>query len=160
MEELIMYQLPIRAFDINADYQRVKNFFAQMGGESRAFFNRGNGNEKTALRFFDKSAAEKNSQYAFFMALDGEEMAGYVFLWDIQKSVVWLGIAVAENWKGKHLGRDLMKHAEDYAKSLNKGGILLTTNFANIRGQTLYTNCGYEHLGTHTCGELLYLKRF
>jgi len=155
-----MNKLPIRAFDRQTDLQRVKDFFAQMSGESRGFFNRGRGNEQTALRFFDDNAFEKNKEYAFFMALDGEHMAGYLYLWDMHKSIVWLGIAIAENWKGQHLGREIMQFAEDYAKSLDKGGILLTMNQANIRGHGLYTHCGYELLGVHSSGELLFLKRF
>ena len=155
----MMYQLPIRALDTQIDLQRVKNFFLQMGGETRGFFNRGRGNEEIILRFFNNDDI-KNKGHAFFIALDGEEMAGYVYLWDTDKSIVWLGIAVAENWKGRHLGRDLMNFAEVYVKSLSKGGILLTTSQANIRGQGLYTHCGYEQLGLHSSGELLFLKRF
>ena len=155
-----MYMLPIRVFDKNTDLRRVKKFFKQMGGESRGFFNRGRLNEKIALGFFQNKAGRENSRYAFFMALDGDDMAGYVYLSDMHKSIVWLGIAVADNWKGKHLGRDLMNFAEAHVKSLNKGGIMLTVSHANVRGQSLYEHCGYERLGVHCQGELLFLKRF
>ena len=87
-------------------------------------------------------------------------MVGYLFLFDMHKSIVWLGIAVAEHWKGKGLGRDLMAYAEVYAKKQDKGGIFLTTSQANIRGQGLYRYSGYEYLGVHTSGELLFIKRF
>jgi len=53
-----------------------------------------------------------------------------------------------------------MAHAEAHARELGKGGILLTTHIANLRGQGLYEGCGYEYLGVHTSGERLYLKRF
>ena len=154
-----MSQLPIRPFDRQTDFKRVKDFFDNMGGESRGFFNRGGGNGQNALRFFDPND-KINEEYAFFMALDGEKMAGYVFLWDISKSVVWLGVAVSDDWKGRHLGRDLMACAEEYARSKNKGGIMLTTSQGNVRGQGLYTRCGYELIGVHTSGELLFIKRF
>ena len=94
------------------------------------------------------------------MALDGDRMAGYLFLWDLNKSVPWLGIAVAEAYKGKHLGRILMQTAKEYAMAQGKGGILLTTHVANLRGQGLYERSGYERLGIHTSGEILYLLRF
>lgn len=134
----------------------VEAFFDQMGGESRAFFNRDDGNLLTALRFFD--AAPQDTVY-FLAEADGR-MVGYVFLWDMNKGVPWLGIAVAEDWKGRHLGRQLLEHAHQYARSLNKGGVLLTTGVANIRGQGLYERMGYERLGTHTSGEYQYIIRF
>jgi ribosomal protein S18 acetylase RimI-like enzyme len=152
--------LPIRPFDKNLDLRRVKDFFAQMGGESRGFFNRGGGNEKGTLGFFEPGSEERYRNMSYFMALDGERMAGYVFLWDLDKSIPWLGISVAEDWKGRHLGRDLMAHAENHARKNGKGGILLTTHAANVRGQSLYERCGYERMGTHTSGEFLYLRRF
>jgi len=152
--------LPMRPFDKTLDAQRVRDFFDQMGGESRGFFNRGGFNARTTLDFFTPDAAERYKNHAFFMALDGERMAGYCFLWDLDKSVPWLGIAVAEDWKGRHLGRALMAYAEALAREKNKGGILLTTHTANLRGQSLYERCGYERLGMHTSGEFLYLKRF
>ena len=155
-----MYQLPIRPFEKETDLDRVRDFFAQMGGESRGFFNRGGWNEQTALSFFDDASVERVKNMVFFMALDNDSMAGYVYLWDMHKSIVWLGVAVAENWKGKHLGRDLMAYAEAYAKAQGKGGILLTTSQGNIRGQGLYERCGYDHIGLHTSGELLFLKCF
>ena len=137
------------------DLERVQAFFAQMGGESRAFFNRGSWNEKKALRFFSES-----DDIQRFMAVDGDRMVGYLFLWDWDKSVPWLGIAVAEDWKGRHLGRKLMRHARDHAILHGKGCILLTTHIANLRGQGLYERCGYQRLGMHESGEVLYLLRF
>ena len=158
--EIKMSMLPIREFDKKQDHQRVEDFFAQMGGESRGFFNRGGGNEKTALSFFDDCPPDEIKNTVYFMALDGERMAGYLFLWDTDKSIPWLGVAVAEDWKGRHLGRDLMKHADQYAMEHDKGGILLATSQANLRGQGLYMRYGYEHIGLHTSGELLFLKRY
>lgn len=67
---------------------------------------------------------------------------------------------MADDYKGKNLGRKLMKKAEDYAISMNKGGILLTTHVANLRGQGLYERMGYEKMGMHKSGEILYLLRF
>ena len=155
-----MYQLPIRPFDRETDLDRVKAFFAQMGGESRAFFNQGGWNENNALAFFDETKVNEVNNTRYFMAVDNDKMAGYLFLWDMHKSIVWLGIAVAEDWKGRGFGRDLMHYAEQFAKANGKGGILLTTSQANIRGLALYYRAGYEYLGIHTSGEKLLLRRF
>lgn len=145
----------IRPF-ADGDRQLVSDFFDQMGGETRAFFNRGDGNRETAMRFFDGDTG--NTHY--FLAEGGGRMVGYVFLWDMHKGVPWLGIAVSEDWKGRRLGRKLLEYAHQYAVSHKKGGVLLTTAMANMRGQGLYERMGYERIGTHASGEYLYLIRF
>ncbi len=145
----------IRCFEQD-DRERVKAFFDQMGGETRAFFDRNSGNSSNALNFFEG----KDQEVIRWMALYQGRMVGYLFLWDLDKLIPWLGIAVAEDCKGMHLGRRLMQTARDYAMSQGKGGILLTTHLANLRGQGLYERSGYERMGIHTSGEILYLLRF
>jgi len=145
----------IREFTM-ADKELVRDFFDQMGGETMAFFNRGDGNRKTAMGFFD--GGMKNT--LFWLAEYEGKMVGYVFIWDMASMIPWLGIAVSEDMKGKKLGRRLMKRAADTAVSEGKGGILLTCHLANARAQALYERCGYIRMGTHTSGEALYLLRF
>lgn len=139
-----------------SDRDMVNAFFDQMGGETRAMFDRNSGNRKDAMKYFD--GMDKNT--IRWMAVDEGRMVGYVFLWDLDKSIPWLGIAVADDLKGKHFGRQLMQHAYYYSIENDKGGILLTTHVANVRGQGLYAHMGYEKLGMHSNGEILYLKRF
>jgi len=152
---LVTDDIRIRHFE-PADKDNVWEFFSQMGGETRAFFDRNNGNRNMAMKFFEDTAIDTN----YFLAEHEDKMVGYVFLWDMDKTVPWLGIAVREDFKGKQIGRKLMKFAADFAQSKNKGGILLTTHVANFRGQALYENVGYERLGVHHTGEFLYLLRF
>ena len=152
----------IRNFKIG-DRELVLEFFNQMGGESRAFFNRGEGNQNDALSYFDKNGNEPGKVRFLSSVTDGhgkEIMTGYVFAWDMQTCVPILGIAVREEYKGLGLGRLLMKYLIDYLQNKNYGGVMLTTSFANIRGQALYTRMGFEHIGTHTSGEMLYILRF
>ena len=87
-------------------------------------------------------------------------MVGYLFFFSYQYKIPWLGIAVSDDVKGLHLGTRLMAYAEQYAKEHGKGGILLTTHQANLRGQVLYEKSGYERLGNHHSGEVLYILRF
>ena len=139
------------------DEPLVEHFFGQMEGESRGFFNRNGGNFNNAMRFFNGTAAEDT---VYFLAEHKGEMIGYVFLWDLNRGVPWLGIAVHEGFKGKGLGRLLMQHVIDLARERDKGGVLLTTHVANLRGQGLYERMGFERVGVHTSGEILYLLRF
>jgi len=145
------------------DKDLVVEFFDQMGGETRGFFDRGGGNRRNALEFFNKNGDEPNVKRFMSYVSDkaGKKiMTGYVFAWDIQTGVPTLGIAVRDEYKGMGLGKILIGHLTDYLKSINCGGVMLTTSFANIRGQGLYTNMGFEHIGTHTSGELLYILKF
>ena len=145
------------------DRKLVVEFFGQMGGESRAFFNRGDGNKNDALSYFDKNGNEPNKVRFLSSVVDenGEEiMTGYVFAWDMDLYVPTLGIAVREEYQGKGLGRFLMQYLINYLRDNNYGGVMLTTSFANVRGQSLYTRMGFEHIGTHINGEMLYILRF
>ena len=134
----------------------VQAFFDQMGGESRAFVNRAGGNERRVMEYLEG----KRPDEIHFMAQDEGRMVGLVFLYDAAALVPWLGIAVAEDYKGKHLGRRLIDRAHAQALAMGAGGVLLTTAVSNLRGQGLYERMGYERLGTHSSGEFLYIHRF
>ena len=140
------------------DRERVERFFDQMAPDSRSFFNRNNGNRNWAMRFFDGTDTQAMRRW---IAVEDGEMVGYVFLWDIDTMIPWLGIAVAERLRGRHFGEKLIAEADTWCRGEGKGGILLTTHMANVRAQTLYEKCGFERLGVHgASNELLYLKRF
>ncbi len=143
------------------DRALVVDFFAQMGEESASFFNMGQGNERLTLSWCDGKVNDQIFWIAVGEDADGkEEIAGYVFLWNITSKLPWLGIAVAEKWKGRHLGRRLIGAAREHCEEAGCGGIFLTTAQNNFRGQGLYERCGFERLGVHSSGEFLYCLRF
>ncbi len=139
------------------DRERVYNFFRRLGEEGGTFFNRYGGNEKVTFAFLDGEKPNHIYWAAVADTPDGEEIAGLVFLWEINTKVPWLGIGITEAWKGRHLGRRLMTAAKEWAQSVGAGGIRLTTAPENIRGQRLYERMGYERIGTYHDGEFLYL---
>ena len=147
--------LEIRRFRPD-DRERVNGFFDSLGFDARMFFNRLDGNRQNALRYFD-GTLENTIQW---MACDGDIMAGYVFLWDVDSSVVWFGIAVADAYQRRGLGWRLAQTAISWAKKHGKGGVLLTTHAANFKAQALYEKCGFRRIGTAFDGEWLYLLRF
>ena len=152
----------VRAFSVG-DRDLVSEFFDQMDGESRGFFNRGDGNRMFAMSFFDKNGEEPEAVRFLSSVKDGsagEIMTGYVFAWDMDLYIPTLGIAVREEYKGKGLGRLLIKYLTDYLQKNGYGGVMLTTAVANIRAQGLYTRMGFKYLGLHTSGEMLYLLTF
>lgn len=153
MDEMIIRQI------VPGDEDAINEFFSVMGGEARAFFNRHGGNQAGTLRFCKEQDTDRR---CYWMAEDEQKrMCGLVFLWDLHTGVPWLGIAVREDLKGKHLGRKLIAFAQEYARKQGKGGIQLTTHLANLRGQVLYETMGFERIGMHgQSGEWYYLFRF
>ena len=145
---------------VPGDMEKILAFFDQMAGDTRAMFNRGNVNRIRVIEYLEgRNPNEKH--FCATVTLDGQEqIVGYTFLWETDKMIPWLGIAIHEKWKGYHLGRIMMRHLDAYAKEQGFGGLMLTTVPANIRAHTLYTNMGYEYMGSHTSGEYMYIKRY
>lgn len=148
-------EIVIREF-AHDDKEMVITFFKQMSGETNLLFNPGDCNLKRAMAYFEV----EDKKTINFLAEYNNEMVGYVFLWENNMQIPWLGIAVSENMKGRSFGKKLMGFIEGYAKEHKKGGILLTTHVANLRAQALYEHMGYEKLGVHNSGQFLYLRRF
>lgn len=153
-------ELKIREFK-STDEELVQSFFDNMGPESVRFFNRNGGNTRTALQAVRGELENAKFWMAEEMTENGPKMAGYVFLWDLNKSIPWFGIAVADEWKGRRLGTKLIRHAIDYCKDNAYGGILLTTVIENIAAQKLYEKNGFENQGIYKNNiEYTYVLRF
>lgn len=145
-----------------SDLNMVLEFFDQMAGDTRAMFNRGDVNRLRAIEHLKRTGEDNQIHFAATIrADDGSEiMVGYVFLWDIEKALPWLGIAVREDWKGHHLGRILLKHLDDWARPRGYGGLMLTSVPANIRAHSLYVRMGFEYFGVYPDSEFLFIKRY
>ena len=152
--------ITIRPFEgTEADKARVNYFFDHLDPEGRAFFNHGDGNRRATLRYFDDP--EKDSENTLrLMALDEEgNMVGYAFGASINTGVPGIGLGVIGGFKGKGLGRMLIDAVWSRMKERGAAGMWLCTHQANLRGQMLYYSYGFEHMGNHTSGEMLFLYR-
>lgn len=151
--------LIIRPFELG-DKEKVENFYDSMGFESCFFFNSLGSNKKYTLRFFGENP-DKNSVHWLAIDTETDRMVGYVFLFHTNLKVVHFGIAIADDYKGKRLGRRLIDTTKKWCLENGKGGILLTTHPANIRGQMLYRRNGFVQIGTSNMdGEFLFLYNF
>ena len=149
-------QIKIRDM-VSGDEGLVNEFFDAMGPESRAFFNRTDYNRNGALRY----CKNPDSTRRFWIAEYEGKMAGYVFFLEYNTSIPVLGIAVRDDLKGLHLGTTLINFAINHIKEAGKGGIQLTTVFANVRAQMLYEKMGFKCMGQYKNGqEFFYLYRF
>lgn len=139
------------------DRKMVEEFFAGHGEETTFMFNSSGGNTKAALSYVDGDTENRIYWLAEEETEGGKRIAGYVFLWNLHKSVAWFGIAVADDWKGRRLGTRLIRHAIDYCKDNGYGAIMLTTRFENVNAQRLYEKNGFERIGKYSDGSLEYL---
>ena len=139
------------------DEQIINQFFEAMDGESRALFNRRGYNQRGVLKY----CARPDKTRRYWIAEAEGEMVGYVFFLDFNTSVPELGLAVRDDLRGLHIGRELVAFAQNFAKESEKGGIILTTHVANVRGQALYEHMGFQCMGLCKNGtELFYLFRY
>lgn len=144
------------------DMEMAIEFFDQMAGDTRAMFNRGDANR---IRMMEHLTRKEDDRQIHFAAVtrnaDGSErMVGYVFLWDTDRKLPWLGVAVREDWKGHHLGRKLLEFLDGWARPKGYGGLMLTSVPANVRAHSLYTRMGFEYFGVYPDSEFLYIKRY
>ena len=162
-EQVPIDDVVIRELNEN-DLGIVLEFFDQMAGDTRAMFNRGDSNRIRVVNYLTEKIDRMCDEIHFAAVVktaDGlEKMVGYVFLWDTDKLLPWLGIAVREEWKGHQLGRRLMDWIDIWAKAKGYGGVMLTSVPANIRAHSLYVRMGYQYFGTYPDSEFLYIKRY
>ncbi len=140
----------------NDDKDKIQLFFDAMGEQSSSFFNVNHGNEKRTMEFFENSKPD----HIFWVADEETEISGLAFIWDLNKSVPWFGIAVADKYQRKGIGSALICEVLSYLKKSGYGGLMLRTSEKNAPAQKLYEKHGFEKVGIHPSGEYLYLKRW
>ena len=138
------------------DKAEVAAFFADMGEKSAAFFNVENGNERRTMEFFENGKKD----HRFFGLFEDGLLLAYAFIWDIDKTAVWFGIAVRDGYQGRRLGSELTDRVLEECRKAGHAAVLLRTRADNLRARKLYENHGFEEIGTHPSGEILYIRRF
>lgn len=156
----------VEAVDIrklkSKDLPMVLEFFDQMAGDTRAMFNRGDVNRIRVIEHLSRQRDDHEVHFAAVVKAGGgpEKMVGYVFLWELDTLIPWLGICIREDWKGHHLGRKMLEFVDGYLQPKGYGGLMLTSVPANIRAHALYERMGFVYFGTHPSSEFLYIKRY
>ena len=142
--------LPARIRPITEhDSELMIAFFSSFSEETRRFFTP-HEIDPEGLRRLARGIPSNPTARRFMAAVveGGKEvMAGYVFFWEWNKMVPWLGIGVSDRFQGRGLGNQMMEFAIRLAKEHHKGGILLTTWKDNLRAQRLYQKFGFEIIG-------------
>ena len=131
-------------------------FYDTLGESSTGFFNVNHGNELRTMEFFENGKPD----HEFTVAETSGQIAALAFLWDIHTSIPWFGIAVHDTYQKRGLGSVLLQRILNQCRQKGYGGLLLRTSEKNCPAQKLYEKHGFERIGMHPSGEILYLKRF
>lgn len=119
-------------------------FHAKLSSASRGTFTPHAYDPETVSVYIRRSEADEDRIY---VALSGDEIVGYFFLWEFQEPIPLLGIGLADAFQGEGLGAQMMTILIDDAKAAGRDGIELTTMQHNDRAFALYRKMGFEHVG-------------
>lgn len=125
------------------DGPRLQRFHAGLSERSRNFFTPHAYDDVTVARMIARAESGVDLTY---LALDGDTVAGYFFLWDIADSIPMLGIGITDAYQGQGLGRKLLQILIDDARQAERDGIDLTTMLTNDRAFALYQQMGFRYL--------------
>jgi ribosomal protein S18 acetylase RimI-like enzyme len=109
---------------------------------------------------FTDNQASWLAQYAgedyYAMIVEDDQILAYGMLrgWDEGFSIPSLGIATNPDYRGVGLGRTMMQHLHDVARSRDATEVRLTVDVNNRIAQGLYSSFGYE-FEPHSEGRLL-----
>lgn len=143
-----------RETDDNIDEKKFKRELEHYGGGGKqtAFLVRDNGKvvgfiEVDAVADYIPKGAERE-------ASDDKEA------FDSLKTWARVGrIALLEEYRGKKIGNQLLKHAEEWARSHGQEAIWLDYLAANTQLETFYTEAGYDTLMDFKDGDKERLRR-
>jgi ribosomal protein S18 acetylase RimI-like enzyme len=86
------------------------------------------------------------------VALDGDELCGFVKMsfepWNTRLTV--RDIQVAPAWRGRGVGRTLMRHALDFARECRAGHVWLEVSNINVPAVRAYQRMGFAFCGLDT----------
>lgn len=101
------------------------------------------GDSLSGFRYFNTRSLDviNNHLITYVISVDSN-IIGYGHL-DKDGETIWLGIAVAEAYKGKGYGRVMMNHLIDFAKAKSITSIDLSVDADNIKAQHLYQSFGF-----------------
>jgi ribosomal protein S18 acetylase RimI-like enzyme len=127
----------MRIIKVNYSNRYLINEFLNNAGDSVMTF-----------RYFNTRNIEiiKNHLVTYVFRF-GDKIVAYGHL-DKEGDFVWLGIAVAESYKGKGLGRMMMAQLIEYAKMNNLSRIDLSVDIENRGAQRLYEILGFVQYNT------------
>ncbi|MEM1325335.1 MAG: GNAT family N-acetyltransferase [Bacteroidota bacterium] len=102
---------------------------------------------KQSFRYFDKRPLSIIEQHVSTLLLMEDDRAIAYGHLDQENDTVWLGIAVADDERGKGYGKWMMQALLQKARELEISAITLTVDQENVIAQRLYERMGFEEVG-------------
>ena len=126
------------------DEQALALFNDELSERSRNLFTPHRYDTDTLAKVIER--AEKGNDLVY-IALDGERVIAYFFLWWYDTPFPVLGIGVLDEYHGQGLGKQIMEKLIEDAKAANCDAIELTTALDNKPAYALYEKVGFKCLG-------------
>ena len=132
-------ELMIRSLK-KGDKKILYEFFKSLSEKTKYFFHPHPFDKETAIKLCE----EENSDVVRFITVDGNKIVGYTFLSNLKSEYPSLGICIRDDFQGRGLGKILMEHLIEVAKSMGKKGLCLTVYKDNEKGFNLYKKIGFK----------------
>lgn len=117
---------------INADERLVERFLKTLSRGAASF------------RYFNKRPVSSIHNHLITIVIvnkfDCPVAYGHL---EKENNVVWLGVAVADDYVNKGLGKLIMKYLIHFSKSIKEPVIYLSVDHNNFVAQNLYTGLGF-----------------
>ena len=96
---------------------------------------------------YEMLCSELHNKYAhFYVALDNEQVVGYIGAWIIEGTTDIINFVVDEMYQHQGIGQLLMKKIIDQSIELNSKEILLEVREKNIQAINFYTLQGFKQI--------------
>jgi len=96
-----------------------------------------------------RQEVEDNQISRAYVALDGEQLIGYIVAWFLRDEIHLLNIAVVPSCQRRGIGRRLMHFLIDVARRERKEMITLEVRESNEVAIELYRSLGFTPIGIH-----------
>ncbi len=126
------------------DASQLQAFNRDLSKRSRDLFSPHSYSDETVAKIAARSQSDEDRAY---IALDGEKIVAYFFLWWYQTSYPILGLGIADEYQGQGLGPQIMARLIEDGKQSGCDAIELTTALDNKRAFGIYEKVGFKCLG-------------
>lgn len=94
-----------------------------------------------------RSELEKNKAARYLVAEADGQVIGYAGAWIVLDESQITNIAIAEAWRGKGCGRELVSSLLQYLSNLGAAYVTLEVRVSNLTAQNLYKSLGFISVG-------------
>jgi len=125
------------------DGPALQAFDAGLSEQTRSVFLPHAYDDDTVAEYIGRSEQNVDRTY---IALAGDRIVAYFFLWEIGRPNAILGIGITDAYQNQGLGTQMVQILLEDAKALGLQGIELTTVPDNVRAFHLYEKVGFRYV--------------